>query len=126
MSSARRTAGFTLIEMVAAIAVVAIALGAIIGGMARYAENAAYLRTRTLALWVAHNELTELTIGRKWPDIGERNGDSTMAGASWKWKITIKETEDPHLRRADIEVSAPRDKKPAAKLSAFLADAGRE
>lgn len=123
---ARAAAGFTLIEMVAAIAVVAIALGAIIAGMARYTENAGYLRTRTIALWVAHNRLTELAIDRKWPDVGESNGESEMAGVTWKWKATIKATDDAHLRRVDVEVSAPKAKTPSARLSGFLADAGRQ
>lgn len=121
----KRTAGFTLIEMVAALAVVAIALGAILAGMARFADNAAHLRSRSIALWVAHNRLTELELQRQWPDLGKSDGDMDMAGATWKWRVEVLKTQDPHLRRVDISVSAPRDKTPSAHLSGFLADTGR-
>lgn len=117
--------GFTLIEMVAALAVVAIALGAIISGMARFAENAAYMRSRSIAMWVAHNRLTELELQRQWPDLGKSDGDMQMAGATWKWQVEVKKTDDAHLRRIDISVTAPKAKAPSAKLSSFLADTGR-
>ena len=59
----KRIAGFTLIEMLVAVAVLAIAMAAILGGMARYADNAGHLRERTLGLWVAHNRLVEFEHG---------------------------------------------------------------
>ena len=124
--STRAADGFTLIEMIAAVAVVAIALGAIIAGMARFADNAGHLRQRTIALWVAHNALTELEMQRAWPDVGERSGDAEMAGAVWNWKILVQKTDDPNLRRADIVVSTPNGKGTAAKLSAFLGNTGRQ
>ena len=130
----RRAGGFTLIEMLAAVAVVAIAMGAIIAGMARYADNAAYLRQKTIALWVAHNRMTELELQRSWPDTGKSNGEVEMAGASWKWDAEVIATDDPHLRRVNLTVRRADQKTgiglkqdaPLARLSGFLADAGRK
>lgn len=135
MKPQRRHAGFTLIEILVAVTIVAIAMGAIIAGMARFVDNAAYLRDKTIAVWVAHNRLTDLELQREWPDVGKTNGEVDMAGANWKWTLEIQKTEDPHLRRADIRVSSgetPTGKTATAhdaslvKLSAFLADAGRQ
>ncbi|NKF23139.1 type II secretion system minor pseudopilin GspI [Solimonas marina] len=134
MSARLRTRGFTLIEMLVAVAVVAIAMGAIIAGMGRYAANAAYLREKTVALWVAHNQLTELEMQKAWPDVGTTNGENDMAGVTWKWRVTIQKTQDEHLRRVDIVVAQPArdgktpdpDKEPLVKLSSFLADSGRQ
>ncbi|WP_240433413.1 type II secretion system minor pseudopilin GspI [Solimonas sp. K1W22B-7] len=120
-----RMRGFTLIEMLVAVAVVAIAMGAIITGLARYADNAARLREKTVALWVAHNRLTELELQRAWPDIGKSDGEVMMAGVKWKWFVEIKATPDPHLRRADIRVQPLKRKDDVMSLSAFFADTGR-
>ncbi|WP_028079513.1 type II secretion system minor pseudopilin GspI [Solimonas soli] len=133
--SARAARGFTLIEMLAAVAVVAIAMGAIIAGMARYTDNASYLRQKTVALWVAHNRMTELELQRGWPDAGKSNGEVEMAGTRWRWDAEVLATQDPHLRRVNLSVrrvdpkataSALDKQTPLAHLSAFLADAGRK
>lgn len=121
-----RARGFTLIEMIAAVAVLAIAMAAILSGMARYADNAAHLRERTIALWVAHNRLAEIELEPAWPDVGKSDGDMEMAGQKWKWKAEVLKTPDDHLRRIDIQVLSPNREGAAAKLSAFVADTGRQ
>lgn len=120
-----RVRGFTLIEMVVAVAILAIAMAAILSGMARYADNAAYLRERTIALWVAHNRLTEIELAPAWPDLGKSDGDMEMAGQKWKWEAEVLKTPDEHLRRIDIRVLSPSRDGAAAALSAFVADTGR-
>jgi general secretion pathway protein I len=135
MNTRHRQRGFTLIEILVAVTIVAIAMGAIIAGMARFTDNAAYLREKTIALWVAHNRLTDLELQRNWPDVGKSNGETEMAGSTWKWEVDIQKTQDPHLRRIDVRVSAPDEqqgktaderKLSLVKLSAFLADAGHQ
>lgn len=118
----KRTAqrGFTLIEIIIAVAVLAAAMGAIISGMARYADNAAHLREKTVALWVAHNRLTELALEPGWPEIGKSDGDAEMAGAEWRWFVTIAESPDPKVRRVDIRVQLKGKDSDAISLSSFL------
>lgn len=113
--------GFTLIEILAAVAVLAIALAAILSGMARYAENAGYLREKMLATWVAHNRMTELELRPGWPDIGRSDDKVDMAGFTWKWQIEVKATPDDKLRRVDLSVMRP-DQPDAAliQLSGFF------
>lgn len=122
----KRASGFTLIEMLVAVAILAISMGAILSGMARYADNAGRLRQGTIALWVAHNKLTELEVQRAWPDKGKSDGEVKMAGAKWKWIVEIKETPDPHIRRADIVVRTEKGKDNLVSLSAFYGDTGRQ
>lgn len=122
----KRSRGFTLIEMVVAVAVLAIAMAAILSGMARYADNAGRLRERTVALWVAHNRLAEIELEPGWPDVGKSDGDMKLAGQKWKWEVEVKKTTDDHLRRIDIRVLSPNRKDTAASLSAFMADTGRQ
>jgi general secretion pathway protein I len=118
--------GFTLVEMLVAVAVLAIAMAAILTGMARHADNAGYLREKTVALWVAHNHLTELELQSGWPNVGKSDGEVEMAGKKWKWVAEVKKTSDDHLRRVDISVQGPGRKESLVSLSSFIADTGKQ
>lgn len=118
--------GFTLIEIVVALAVLAVAMGALISGMARYADNASYLREKTVALWVAHNRLVELEMTPVWPTLGRSDGDVEMAGAEWRWFVTVTESPDPAVRRVDIRVQLKERAGDVAALSAFISKTGRQ
>jgi len=122
---AARGRGFTLVEMVVALAVLAIAMGALISGMGRYAANAAVLREKTVALWVAHNRLTEIGLDATWPDTGKSDGDVEMAGAEWRWDVTVAETPDPKVRRVDITVRPKGADGDSIALSSFIAERTR-
>jgi general secretion pathway protein I len=95
-------------------------MGAIITGTARYADHAAGLREKTVALWVAHNRLTEIGLEPSWPAIGASDGDVEMAGAEWHWEAKVVETPDPRVRRVDISVGAKGRDGTAATLSSFV------
>ncbi len=124
--------GFTLLEVLVAVTIVAIAMGALISGFGRYAEQAAYIRSRTLATWVAHNRMNELMLEPGWPATGSKEDEMEMAGLEWRYRILVSGTEDPQLRRIDLSVYAPgvtdiKTETPrVASLTAFLASTGRQ
>lgn len=101
--------GFTLVEVLVAVAILALALGAVIVGGSRYADNAFYLRDKTLATWVAHNLLNEWHLSETYPSIGERDGETELAGREWAWTATISKTPDDDVRRVDIRVRLEDD-----------------
>lgn len=101
--------GFTLLEVLVALAVLAIALGALIKAAAQSADNIAYLRDRTLAGWVASNKINELMLLPNWPGLGESEGVSTLAGREWRWRLQVSQTEDGDIRRMDVAVAANDD-----------------
>ena len=117
----KRRGGFTLIEVLVAVAVLAFAMGALVTGMARYAENAAYLREKTVALWVAHDRLTEIELEAAFPAVGKSDGDVEMAGIKWRWFVEVSETPDPDVHRVGIRVRAEGRDGDAAALTSFRA-----
>jgi general secretion pathway protein I len=116
----KRVRGFTLIEILAAVAVLAIALSAILAGMTHYASTANRLQLKTVALWVAHNRLTELELQSSPPATGISDGTTDMAGQKWKWFVDVKSTPDARLRRVDIRVQINDNEGDLATLSAFF------
>lgn len=122
----RRADGFTLIEVLIALAVVAIALVAFVSAGAQNADYATYIHQRTIAQMIARNQLARYQIGANWPNTGKREGDVTMAGSQWHWQATITRTADANVRRADVRVYSVNpdthqaDKNSITLLSGFL------
>lgn len=118
-----RSAGFTLIEVLVAVAVLALAMGAVLLSTSRYADNAIYLRDKTFASWVAHNILNEWQIQQQWPKPGKQEGESEMAGRNWYWTADVNKTPDPQIRRVDLTIALEDgdDAPGIITVSAFLA-----
>lgn len=96
--------GFTLIEVLIALAIIAISLGAILNTSGSQANQAAYLKHKTIAHWVAMNELTQLQLADEFPSAGEETGSTEMNGTEWFWiRKTIK-TEDDDARQVEFQV----------------------
>ncbi len=114
--------GFTLLEVLVALAVLAIALASLIKGVGGSASNEAYLRDKTLAHWVAMNVVAEQQLAEKWPSKGKKQGTETMGGHEWFWRYEITETFDEDVRRLDVKVRAndDSDSSPLANMAAFL------
>ncbi|HDN27542.1 MAG TPA: type II secretion system protein GspI [Thioploca sp.] len=113
--------GFTLLEVLVALAILAIALAAVIKTTTENVENTRYLRDRTLAHWVAMNVLTEIQVRGEWPSLGKKEGTAMMAEREWFWIVKASETVDEELRRLDVQVYYHReDKEPVALLVGFV------
>ncbi|MEZ5543275.1 MAG: type II secretion system minor pseudopilin GspI [Pseudomonadota bacterium] len=117
-----RQHGFTLLEILVALAVLALAMGAVIKAASDYTANQSHLRDRTIAAWVARNVLGEFQLRNEWPSVGERKGTTDMGGQEWRWTARISQTEESELRRLDVEIfpAAEEAKEPLTTLSGFL------
>lgn len=111
--SASGQRGFTLLEVIVALAVLSIALAAVIKGVGSTVGNMSYLRDRTLAHWVGMNKIVESQVRRDWPSPEKTEGKTAMGEREWHWKITMIKTPDPNVRRMEIEVRAGIDDKQA-------------
>lgn len=128
--TAPRQRGFTLIEVLIATAVLALALGTFITAGARYADYARYIHDKTLAQWVARNQLVKYELQPDWPDTGTQEGNVDMGYRRWHWSAEISASPNPTVRRIDVsvyrfdaETGEPQDHA-VATLSGFVTDGG--
>ncbi|MGH8278427.1 MAG: type II secretion system minor pseudopilin GspI [Gammaproteobacteria bacterium] len=117
----RGARGFTLIEVLIALAFLAIGMSAIITTVGASIRNAGELQSDTYAHWVAMNQLSLFRLASSWPETGSQQGSAELAGQKWNWDAKISTTPDPDLRRVDIDVSpalAPHSV--AASITGFI------
>lgn len=118
--------GFTLIEVMVALAVVAIALPALLFLLFQQLDGAEYLRQRSVASWIAEDKLGELRliVARQGalPE-GEITGETEVLDQDWSWWIDQEGTEVPGFIRVEINVARgiDQDAAPLHTLVAFLA-----
>ena len=116
-----RCKGFTLLEVLVALTIVALSLGALISTSGSQATSAAYLKQKTIAHWVAMNEITQLQIEKAWLSKGDTKGSTQMAGTEWFWTRTVKETEDDNSRQVELKIYLDEDREYSlTRLVAYL------
>jgi len=96
--------GFTLIEVLAALVIVALGMLGVIQAVTQTARNGTYLREKTLAHWIALNVITERRLLPAPPDVSESSDDVEFAGQRWRWTMQVTQTEVESLRRMDVSV----------------------
>jgi len=110
--TARRPAGFTLVEVMIALFVVALALPALLFALSQQVDATAYLRDKSVAHAVASNKLSELRILSQARQAALRSSDSGvthMAQRDWYWWVDTQPTQNAYFYRVDIVVAARED-----------------
>jgi general secretion pathway protein I len=121
---ARVRRGFTLVEILVALAIVAVALAAGMRALAQSADGASSLKARTLALWVAQNRLANAQLADPWPPAGANDGDAVEAGVRFVWRETVTGTPNGAFRKIEIVVAQPDTPDYAlARLVGYLGNA---
>ena len=117
--------GFTLLEVLVALAVVAIALAALVTAATGQLRISERTRDKTVAGWVAANVLTDLKLRERFPEPGERSGVVTMANQRFSWRALVQTTVESDLRRIDLRVSLKTEGKADQPVLSRTEFAGR-
>nr|WP_298145837.1 type II secretion system minor pseudopilin GspI [uncultured Pseudomonas sp.] len=106
----KRSHGFTLLEVLVALAIFALVAASVLTASGRSLQTAARLEDKTLAMWIADNRLTELQLSETPPSDGRDKGELDFAGRRWQWQSEIQATSEPSMRRVTLWV-APRQER---------------
>jgi general secretion pathway protein I len=102
MKRMKHAQGFTLVEVLVALAIVTLGMAALLTALGSSADSVSYQRDKTLAEWVALNRIEEERLALKRPTKGKSEGETEMAGVKWKWAEEVQETEVKGILRIDV------------------------
>ncbi len=113
-----RDQGFTLIEVLVALTIAAVALVAAVRAAGTLTVGSAELRARTLGQWSAENRLAEIRVLEQWPDLGERRFGCDQAGVPLVCEERVFATPNRYFRRVEVNVY-DADQHRLAQLTGF-------
>ena len=115
---ARGETGFTLIEVLVALVILAVAAAGLIGAAEAHLDSIRALEARAAALWVAENRIVELTVSKEsQPRLSET---VEMLGQSWAVSLARRQNDDPELQAMTISVAQDGEPEPLVTMSFFL------
>lgn len=113
--------GMTLIEVMVALAVFALAALSVVSVASEHLRSIDYLEQKTIAMWVANNHLSEVQLNGKLPGYGTKKGKLEYAGNTWYWQQNTVKTADDDFRQINIRVFNRENSEDAlADLSSFM------
>jgi general secretion pathway protein I len=98
------TRGFTLLEVLVALVIVGLALGASSRALASLARNSEAMRINSVATWSAENYLINLRLSGAWPALGKSEQDCSQDGLLLSCRQDVQETANPSIRRVEVSV----------------------
>ncbi len=124
----KRASGFTLLEVLVALAIFALVAASVLTATARSLQTASRLEEKTLAMWIADNQLVELQLSKNPVAEGRDQGEVEFAGRRWQWQSEVQATREPDMRRVTLWVvpiaqdrsTAELRERAAVSLNGFL------
>lgn len=125
--SRRAARGFTLIEVLVALVIVAFGAGALMSTLTSAADTVGHLRDKSFAEWIALNQISELRLDVSRPSPGEATGELEYAGQRWRWRREITDQGMFDMLRIEMTVSrVPEGDQEAPNLATAWGFIGRQ
>lgn len=112
--------GFTLMEVMIALLVITLGIGAVINTTSESGWKSAQLKQKTIASWVAQNQIALYRAKRTWNNTSNLSGEVEMANAVWIYQMKILATADPALRQIDVDVLLKGEDGVKASVTGFI------
>ncbi len=119
-----RTAGFTLVEVMVALAIAGLSLAAVAASISQMVDAGSAMQERTYASWIAQNKITELRLANVVPEVSQTNGELQYAALEWAWRATISETGVENLFRVEVAVSYAGSDDIIRTVTGFIGEPG--
>jgi len=129
VSRERPPRGFTLIEVLVALFIVAVGMGTLMSALTTAAQSTMQLREKSFAEWIGLNQLSTARLSVALPATGKSENELEFAGTNWHWEQNVSDMEVPGLKRIVIQVRRAGDNVPKdrwlATVVGFRGDAIR-
>lgn len=112
--------GFTLIEVMVSLLIVAVTLSAGIKAAGTLTESAARLQTVTLAQWCADNYLVEMRLKKAFPSVGDTDFTCEQLGRTFHGQLLVRPTPNINFRRVEVRIKDEDDWQ-AASIATIIA-----
>lgn len=122
--SSPKYGGFTLVEVMVALAIAALGLAAVAASVSQMVDAAMTMQQRSYANWIAQNKIAELRLANVVPEVSSTSGQTQYAGLEWEWRANIYETGVENLYRVDVIVSQPGNEEILRTVSGFIGEPG--
>ena len=119
---AKRVRGFTLLEVMVALAIVALSLTAVAASMNQMIGSATTMQERTYASWVAQNKIAEMRLANVMPEVSTTSGEVEFGNTRWVWRAVVSETGVENFRRIDVTVSDADDNYEIRTVTGFIGE----
>ena len=119
-----RAAGFTLVEVMVALAIAGLSLAAVAASISQMVDAGSAMKERTYASWIAQNKIAELRLANVVPEVSATSGELQYAALDWAWRATISETGVENLFRVDVEVSYAGSDDIIRTVTGFIGEPG--
>lgn len=100
-----RLAGFTLAEVLVAMFVIAIGMGALLNVLGGAASSVGRQREKSFAEWVALNRISEARLEAGPPSTGVTSGEAEFAGTKWRWRQEVIDQDIAGILRIEVAVA---------------------